>query len=62
MESEGWFERGHDITGGSTMSNGLGNPHMAQGVYVWEPAPVAVAVTIEELCKGRHKRQAFTHI
>eukprot|EP00957_Ditylum_brightwellii_P096570 7355057-Ditylum_brightwellii.AAC.1 len=62
LEPEGWFERGHDITGRSTRGNELWYPHMAQGVYVWELAPVTAVVEIEELHRAMHNWQTSARI
>eukprot|EP00957_Ditylum_brightwellii_P102567 7817404-Ditylum_brightwellii.AAC.1 len=34
LEPEGWFEKCHDISRGSSNDSGLWYPHMTQGVYV----------------------------
>eukprot|EP00957_Ditylum_brightwellii_P187204 14257643-Ditylum_brightwellii.AAC.1 len=47
LKPEGWFERSHELTGKSTSDNGLLYPHMAQGVYVWKPAPAPATVPID---------------
>eukprot|EP00957_Ditylum_brightwellii_P004969 378351-Ditylum_brightwellii.AAC.1 len=58
----GWFERGHDIVGGTQSSEGLWHPTYASDIYVWDPPLATLAAAIEQLQKAYHKCQTSTHI
>eukprot|EP00957_Ditylum_brightwellii_P145531 11081008-Ditylum_brightwellii.AAC.1 len=51
LESEGWYERGHDISGGYYYSKGIWYPQRKFDIFVWEPAPAAASTAFEELRK-----------
>ena len=62
LSPEDWFEKGHDISGGTKNGDGIWLPNYAKGTYIWAPAPAAGAVAVEELRHARHKRKDSTHI
>ena len=62
LSPEGWFERGHDIKGGTVNREGIWIPKFKKSNFLWTPAPAAAATAVEELRKARLKRQASTHL
>ena len=62
LTSSGWFERGHDITGGAVGHDSFWRPTITSGIYLWAPPPAAADVALEQLRIARIKRQASTHI
>ncbi|KAL3800497.1 hypothetical protein ACHAWO_000177 [Cyclotella atomus] len=54
---EGWFERGHGITGGHKDSHGVWIPdHEGSGnLHLWAPQPAVEDAMLEQLLKARHK-------
>jgi hypothetical protein len=40
LEPEDWFEKGHDISGGTVNCDGVWTPTYAYGNFVWSPPPV----------------------
>jgi hypothetical protein len=53
LEPEDWFERGHDLKGGSYDPQGFWRPVVKPGVLLWSPPPGAAKAAIEELRKAR---------
>jgi hypothetical protein len=62
LEPADWFERGHDMSGGSKDSKGYWRPKILPGTLVWTPPPAAADVALEELRKARIKRQDSLHV
>jgi hypothetical protein len=62
LSPDDWFERGHDVSGGSKDSKGFWRPKTCPGTFVWSPPPAAASVALEELRKARIKRQDSLHI
>jgi len=62
LEPDDWFEKGHDIVGGSKNCDGMWIPSLKSGTYLWAPPPAAADAALEELRKARHKRQSSTHV
>lgn len=64
LSPEGWYERGHGVTGGSKDKRGVWIPsHEPAGqTHLWTPPPAAADAALEELLKARHKRTDTTHI
>ena len=62
LSMEDWFERGHDILGGSVNVDGQWVPNYVSGNFVWSPPPSLALPCLEELRRARHKRQESTHI
>jgi hypothetical protein len=62
LEPEDWFERGHDLKGGSHDLRGFWRPNVQSGIFIWAPPPGAAEAAIEELRKARIKRQNSTHM
>ena len=44
-----WFERGHEILGGSTNVDGIWTPSYHPATCVWAPPPSATRIATEEL-------------
>jgi hypothetical protein len=62
LEPADWFERGHDMMGGSKDEKGFWRAKIASGTFVWTPPPAAADVALEELRKARIKRQDSLHV
>mmetsp|Transcript_20683 Transcript_20683/g.30301 ORF Transcript_20683/g.30301 Transcript_20683/m.30301 type:complete len:1268 (-) Transcript_20683:9637-13440(-) len=62
LDPEGWFERGHDIGGGTRNVDNVWMPLYKPGTYLWAPPPAAGRHVIEEVRQARHKRQSSSHI
>ena len=62
LDKEGWFERGHDIVGGTINSDGVWVPRYQAGTFVWSPPPAAARIVAEELRQARQKRQRSAHV
>ncbi|GFH43770.1 hypothetical protein CTEN210_00243 [Chaetoceros tenuissimus] len=62
LEPEGWFERGHCISGGSLNNDGLWIPEHKDGSFLWNPAPAGASFAIKQLREARHKRPDIAHI
>jgi hypothetical protein len=62
LEPAGWFERGHDMSGGSKDAKGFWRAKIVSGTFVWTPPPAAADVALEELRKARIKRQNSLHV
>lgn len=64
LDSMGWFQRGHDISGWKKGFDGFHRPELTDSnkCYIWAPPPFAADVAIAELRKARIKRQTSSHI
>ena len=62
LDYEGWFERAHDIVGGSKNADGVWIPEYREATYIWTPPPAAALVAVEQLRRARLKREGSTHI
>ena len=62
LEPEGWFERGHDIIGGSKNCDGMWIPKYKAGNFIWAPAPAGAKFAAEQLRHARHKRMDSLHV
>jgi hypothetical protein len=62
LSPDDWFERGHDILGGSNDAIRFWRPKICPGNFVWSHPPAAAAVALEELRRARIKRQDSLHI
>jgi hypothetical protein len=62
LSPEDWYERGHDVSGGSYDSKGFWRSTFKPGKFVWSPPPAAANVALEELRKARIKRQHSIHV
>lgn len=64
LTPEGWFERGHGITGGSVDSRGVWIPNHCKPrkAFLWLPPPAVADAALEELLKSRHKREDLFHV
>jgi hypothetical protein len=58
-----WFGRGHDhVPGGTLNSDGRWWPDFKPGIFLWNVAPAAAEIALEELRKARLKRHDSVHI
>ena len=62
LTPEGWYERGHDIHGGTVNVDGIWIPTYCSASFVWSPPPATARIGTEELCQARQKRQASAHV
>ena len=62
LEPEGWFERGHDVIGGSKNCDGIWIPEYKSGNFIWAPAPAGAKFAAEQLRHARHKRMDSLHV
>ena len=62
LDPEGWFERGHDMSGGVKNVDGIWIPSYRPGTFVWTPPPAAARIATEELRQARQKRQLSAHV
>jgi hypothetical protein len=62
LEPDDWFERGHNVAGGSKDSTDFWRPKISPGIFVWSPSPDAAGIALEELRKVRIKRQESLHV
>ena len=62
LDYDGWFERAHDIAGGTINGDGVWTPLYKRGTYIWTPPPAAAQVAVEQLRKARGKREESTHV
>jgi hypothetical protein len=62
LSPDDWFERGHDVSGGSKDVKGFWRPKILPGTFIWTPPPAAASVALEELRKARIKRQDLLHV
>ena len=62
LEPEGWFERGHDIIGGTKNIDGRWIPKYQSGNYIWAPAPAGAKFAAEQLRQARLKRLDSLHV
>jgi hypothetical protein len=64
LTPEGWYEKGHGITGGVLDKHKVWIPmHIKKGgLFLWTPPPAMVDVAIEELLKAQHKRTDTFHV
>ena len=59
LDSEGWFERGHDLVGGDHQMDGFWRPRYQPATMLWGPPQRQV---IEELRQARRKQQTSMHV
>ena len=62
LKEDGWFERGHDLTGGSENCDGRWTPVFEAGNFIWAPAPAGAKFAAEQLRQARHKRLDSLHV
>jgi hypothetical protein len=62
LSPEDWYDRGHDIAGGTPNCDGVWTPTYRYGNFVWAPPPCVADQCLEELRRARHKRQRSTLI
>ena len=62
LDPEGWFERGHDIIGGTKNCDGRWIPKYQSGNFIWAPAPAGAKFAAEQLRQARHKRLDSLHV
>jgi hypothetical protein len=62
LTPEEWYEKGHDIAGGTPNCDGVWTPTYRYGNFVWSPPPCVAEQCLEELRRARHKRQRSTHV
>ena len=59
---EDWFERAHDIIGGSKNEDGIWIPLYQSSTYIWTPPPAGAHLAVEQLRRARLKRENSTHV
>ena len=62
LDGEGWFERGHDIIGGTYNSDRKWIPNYKSGNFIWAPAPAGAKCAAQQLRQARLKRMNSCHI
>jgi hypothetical protein len=64
LTPEGWYEKGHGITGGVLYEHKvwISTHNKKGGLFLWTPPPAVADVAIEELLKARHKRTDTFHV
>lgn len=62
LAPEDWYEKGHDVVGGTLNCDGIWVPTFRYGYYVWSPPPCIAEQCLMELRKVCHKRQRSTHV
>ena len=62
LKVEDWFERAHDIVGGSKNFDGIWIPEFRAATYIWTPPPAAAQIAVEQLRRARLKRESSTHV
>jgi hypothetical protein len=62
LEPEGWFERGHDMIGGSENCDGRWIPENKSGNINLAPPPAVAKFAAEQLQQARHKRLDSLHV
>ena len=62
LSPEGWYERGHDILGGTKNEDKVWTPNYKDGTFIWTPPPAAAQTAVEQLRKARLKRENSTHV
>jgi hypothetical protein len=62
LTPEEWYEKGHDIAGGTPNCDGVWTPTYRYGNFVWSPPPCVAEQCLEELRRARHKRQRSSHV
>ena len=62
LSYSGWFERGHDVIGGSYNGDKVWEPSFRTGTYIWTPPPSAAQIAVEQLRQARLKRESSTHV
>jgi hypothetical protein len=61
---EGWFEKGHEISGGKLDEQKVWIPQHCKKdqMFLWAPPPAVADMAMEELLKSRHKRMDLLHV
>ena len=62
LDEIGWFRRGHDIISVFKNLDGVWTPKYKPGIFIWNPAPSAAQVAVEQLRDARNKRMYSLHI
>ncbi len=64
LTPEGWFEKGHGITGGKRDGRNVWIPTHCEKdqMFLWAPPPAVADAALEELLKSRHKRLDLLHV
>ena len=62
LELPQWFERAHNIVGGSKNFDGVWMPSYKSGTFIWTPPPAAAKVAVEQLRRARLKHHDSTHV
>jgi hypothetical protein len=64
LDALGWFQKGHDIDGWRSCSDGFSRPILSEKghTFIWSPPPFAAEVALAELRKARIKRQTSSHV
>ena len=62
LSPEQWFDRGHNIAGGSKNFEGIWMPNYTPSTFIWTPSSAAARTVIAQVRRARTKHKDSTHI